>query len=156
MAEMLIKNIIITIISYICLCIILIPFPILLHYKLISGEVTEKRIYIYSFIITGISIIVLILLCFVVGKKFLNNTNSILINILSLSIPTFLIALVIYISHIRSESYWVYGRILTIPIYSISEITAHFFRIEVKFAYITMSLLPALSMWVGMVTKRSS
>ena len=126
--------------------------------KRISINITRLRymIHILELSERGIGAIIFIIvslfLCFFVGKLFLNNTQNMLINILSLLPLAIIIAVTLYISYGNPSSY---GNILVVPIYTLSEIISYFFRIEAKYSYLIMSLLPPLVMWVGLITKRT-
>jgi hypothetical protein len=111
----------------------------------------EAREIAINGVIIAIYTIVVLFLYFLAGKKFMSSVDNMLTNIFSVTVLFMVLAIVTLIAFNGIAE-----RLLRIPYYPLGGTIAHFFRIEEKYAFLTMSLLPSLIMWIGMITKRST
>lgn len=114
----------------------------------------ERRDIAIQSIAIGIYTIIALTLFFLAGRRFLTNTHSTLANFLSVIILPGIIILSDFLAFSKNETSPL--GILAIPILPISETISFFLRIEPAHGYMVMSLLPPLTMWLGLVTKRST
>ena len=151
-----IKNIINTVIIYLCLCIVLLPLNLLWEGYIWHDSQWErwmlKDIIIQWFSI-GIHTTISLFLFLFLGRKFLIKTNNTFLNIISVLTISAIVAIIIIIIYKEANSNrW--GGLFVVPIYPISETISYFFKIGEKYGYLSMSVLPSLAMWIGMITKR--
>jgi len=152
MFKTLLANNLFAILVHICMCVILF-LPIGYIWGLGVWDNSRNmalKDFVYNCLAIGICTIVTLSLYFLAGRKFLSNVNNVpthFLSVLAIGIIIAVAALTVY----KSGSFWV---LLVTPIYPISETISYFFRIELKYAYLLMSLLPSLTMWAGMITKR--
>jgi len=90
-------------------------------------------------------------LCFMAGKLYLIKIGNALINILSLLPLVIVTVAIVGVSYGNPGSI---GNILVIPTFPMSEVLAYFTHIERKYAYMIMSILPSLAMWIGVHFKK--
>lgn len=105
-------------------------------------------------LLIGVITIVVLALYFLIGRKLLIDTNNQQANIFSVLPLAILIAATIFIAYNNLLDRLAVLGILVIPIIPISETASHFLRIESKYMYMIMSILPSLALWMGMTTKR--
>ena len=142
---LILKSNLIAIIAYLCICLIL----LMLRYAMMFFGILES---LERMIGAGIFTLAFLFLCFLAGKLFISNSHNLLISVLSLLPLYIIIAVIVYISYGNPKSY---GVLLAIPIHPISEIISYFFQIKIKYCYLLTSLLPSLSMWIGMLSKKA-
>jgi len=154
MPKNIIKNNLIAIAIHACVCIaVLLPTGIVMGQ---AGPLWSDSVYSGSTVtqwlfIVGTTIIA-IFLYFFAGRKFLANTGHLLTNALSvIAIP--LLMLMVTVIGFYFPSLFILGLLFT-PIVLISETISFFLRIELKYAYMIMSILPTLAVWLGLVAKR--
>ena len=150
--SVLLKNNLISIAIYLCMCFILIPFNIAWE-----GDIWHDLIWewgVKSIIFNWSAIIVhtttSFFLFFWLGKKFLTNTN-ILSNVFSVINIYIIVAIIIFILYDKpTQSRW--EGLLMIPVYPISETISYFFSIKLKYCFLVTPLLPSIMMWIGMTS----
>ena len=145
---MLLKNNLIAIVAYVSMCIILIPLNFVWHLGIWWGKM-EMRSIISGTVTVSIHTIVSLCLCLWVGRKFLINTYNMLTNIFSVGAIA-IIPVVVILAFYKNPL----AGVLVNPIYPISETISYFLNIDLKHSYLLVSLLPSLTMWLGMITKR--
>ena len=146
------KNNLIAITVHFCLCVILL-YPV--NFMWWGSVWVDRKIEIKEMAINGLIIafytIIVLFLYFLSGKKFLSSTNNMSSNAFSVTVLFIILAIITLIAFDGTAE-----RLLRIPYYPLGGTIAYFFQIKEKYAYLIMSVLPSLIMWIGMITKRSS
>ena len=162
MLKNIIKSNLIAIAIHLCVCIVvLVPVLIVLYTgngrgSLWSDGVWEwwsLRAIVWNSVRIGICTLIALFLYFLAGRIFLTNTGHLLTNALSVIAIPLLMIMAMFIS-LYLVSIFILGLMGT-PIMLIGETISFFLRIELKYAYMIMSPLPPLAVWLGLVTNRS-
>jgi hypothetical protein len=104
---------------------------------------------IYNWLAIVIYTLAILFLYFCIGRRFLCNTHSVLTNALSVTV---LFIIIIVSTSVAYESF--FERLFRVPVYPLGGTIFYFFQIKEKYVFLVMSILPSITMWVGMVTKR--
>jgi len=158
---MFIKNIRVSIVAYICVCIIVTPLNFLWdgflwHDNTMLRWAQEDMIreyMIHQGVTIGFHTIVSMSLCFLVGRKFLIKSEDWLTNIYVVLPLYFIIMIAIFITFDNHDRLIAMVGMLATPIFPISETVSYFARIKSQYGFYPMAFMPPLVMWAGMVTK---
>ena len=149
--SVLITNNLITIAIHVCMCIIfLYPVGIVID----VGFNNMK----FTWLALSICIIAVLFLYFWAGWKFLSSTNNAFLDVCSVILIANIVLAVTFIAYNS-----ILERILRIPFYPIGSIIAYILKMsyetakgeEWKSIYLSMSILPSLTMLIAIIIKRS-
>ena len=142
----LIKKNTVSLAIHICICVVL-SLPVNIMWW--GGVWYDRQLEFIGLaanglIITGYMIGVLFLYSFAV-KKFLYSSSNLLTDVFSVIALFIIIAVTTLVAYDGTAE-----RFFRIPFYPLGGTISHFFQIEEKYTYLTMSILPSLLMWIGM------
>jgi len=143
MLKTVIKNNLIVVVAYVSICFIFLMLRTLMMLVGVMGA-SETGIGV------GIFSIASMLSCFLVGRKFVEDTEDMLTTVLSLSPLALVVGIILFASAGDPQGF---GGILAIPIAPVSETLSYFTGINRQITYMLMSILPSLAMWLGMLYK---
>ena len=154
MLKAVIINNLISIAIYVCMCIVLIlPIGNTWFYGMWRDNMKSNEI-VYNWAMIGVFTIVSLFLFFWLGRKFLNDTGNTLLSISSVIMVPILVSIASFVAFSNLDSRLGIAGFLGTPIYPVSETMSYFLRMDLKYAYMAMSILPPLTMWIGMIGKR--
>ena len=153
--ESVLLNNLIALAIYICICFVVFPLNFMWHLGIWNELVWKMGLkhVIYNWVTVSIHTLLTLFLYFWAGGKFLKKLHNIFENTLSV-IFLFIIIAITTLSLYNNPDPKLFEWLLLTPIFPISETLYFFLIIKEKYAYLIISLLPSITMWIRMTTKR--
>jgi len=147
--SVLLKNNLIAIVIHICMCFVFLYPSGFISWMSVwgSGALETKDIVIMSLIVIGYTIIIF-LVYFHLGKRFLISTNNIYSNALSVAVLLIIILMITFSAYDEIAE-----QLIRIPFYPLGETIAFALKTGEKNTLLVISILPSFTMWVGLNKK---
>ena len=160
MLKVVFNNNLIALAINVCLCFVLFLPAATMWYLNVWWENMRPNEIAVNWVVIVIWTGVVVLWYFWFGRKFLVNTGNTLLNISSVIMLPIIISIAVLVGFRNLDNPILVDLmsmvlLLGIPMHPIIETAYFFLRIEFEYAFMAISILPSLVMWVGMISKRS-